>query len=389
MLTVRLPEATPPNPTQYEFDVVVSQTIGLPATGSTVRTRPTGGSEWQAVLLAESLAARGFRVGYIGPFFAYALDHGVQYIPYGEVIGRRDASGRQRPTAKVQTQVLVSQRFGELPAGVEFGRVVFDLHDIPDQRLQGVIAAMRDIQDSAVVVHSEFTASLLDAWPRVSVIPCMLPDEFYGHQREHGVDHAPFNAAKVGATSVSPKVRTRLRYVYGSAAMKGLEPTLALWKQIKANKVPHFKRATLTVTSPGYDQINPKWLEGAKDVEVVTGLSPAGMQELLADSDGIFMASTYPETFGIVFHQCEVARKPARVLQLHRRKDALWETMTTLDQMFERSSPSLFANADEFVASFDDDESPIAYNFGVSATMPHWLKVLGLGVTARSPEARC
>jgi hypothetical protein len=42
-----------------------------------------------------------------------------------------------------------------------------------------VMNLLHDVPDGRVVVHSKFTASLLDGWPRVSVVPCMLPDEFY------------------------------------------------------------------------------------------------------------------------------------------------------------------------------------------------------------------
>ncbi len=360
MRTVRLNPATPPNPTQHEFDVVISQMVGLAATGSTVREKPTGGSEWQTVILAEALAARGFRVAVIGPFFAYALDRGVQYLPLGEVLGRRDAEARIRPTAKVRTQVLVSQRFGPLPNGVEFERLVVDLHDLPDARLGPVMNLLHEVADGRVVVHSHFTASLLDGWPDVTVIPCMLPDVFYDQPAE-----------RMTISGKAPP-RHNPRYVYGSAAMKGLEPTLAIWKQIKAAKVPHFKRATLTITSPGYDAIDPKWLEGAKDVEVVTGLSPAGMQQLLEESSGIFMVSTYPETFGIVFHQCELAGKPARVMQAHKNQDALHTTMVNDDL--------LFTDPNKFVESFSKDWLPRATSndFRVSTVLPQWLGVLGL-----------
>lgn len=359
MFTMRLPASLPPTPTLHEFDVVISQMLGLPATGTTVREKPTGGSEWQTVILAEALAERGFRVGVIGPFFAYAMDRGVQYLPAGEVIGRRDAEARNRPTAKIRTRVLVSERFGALPAGVEFERLVVDLHDLPDARLGPVMNLLHEVDDGRVVVHSNFTASLLDGWPNVNVIPCMLPDSFY--RGVHGGEQL-----------------SRPRYVYGSAAMKGLEPTLALWKQIKAAKVQHFKRATLVVTSPGYDAINPKWLEGAKDVEVVTGLSPAGIQSLLEDSSGIFMVSTYPETFGIVFHQCELAGKPARVLQAHRQKDALGETLARPE--------TLYADANAFVDSFGGSFDAAANNYSVSAVLPKWLDVLGLSTGAPVAE---
>jgi hypothetical protein len=378
---MQLPRSTPPTPTAFDFDVVISQTVGVPATGSSVRSKPTGGSEWQAVLLAESLAARGFRVGYIGPFFAYAVDRGVTYIPLGEVIGRRDAGGTQRPTAKVRATVVVSQRFGSLPQGIEFERLVVDLHDVPDAQLGGVMNLLHDVPDGRVVVHSKFTASLLDGWPRVSVVPCMLPDEFYAHGPQNApqtnADGSPRRFGEGAATSPSPDRRTRHkgpRYVYGSAAMKGLEPTLALWQQLKAAKVPHFKRATLTVTSPGYDAISPEWIKGVRDVEVVTGLSPAGMQDLLADSDGIFMVSTFPETFGIVFHQCELAGKPARVLQLHRQRDALHDTL---------SAASVFVSPNNFAEAFEGGGHVATdRDYRVSTVLPQWIDVLGLSAGA-------
>jgi hypothetical protein len=153
--------------------------------------------------------------------------------------------------------------------------------------------------------------------------------------------------------------------------MKGLAPTLELWNELKRTKNYHFKKATLTICSPGYDAIDPKLLEGAKDVRIYQGLSPAGMQELLAASDGIFMVSTYPETFGIVFHQCEVAGKPSRVLRAHGNADALDEVLATPDSTFD--------NADEYVKAFECDYGGISPNdYRISTHIGRWLEVLGL-----------
>ncbi len=179
----------------------------------------------------------------------------------------------------------------------------------------------------------------------------MLPDEFYVPR----------------ATPVKFDER-RSNYVYGSAALKGLEPTLALWKEIKRERVYHFRKATLTITSPGYDDIDPKLLEGCKDVIVHRGLSPYGMQQLLAASDGIFMVSKFPETFGIVFHQCEIANKRVRVLRL-AGEDALDTTL---------ANASTFTEANAFVEDFAIEHNQLAaHDFSVSAVLPRWLDVLG------------
>jgi hypothetical protein len=319
-----------------------------------VRQAPTGGSEWQTVVLAEALADRGYRVAVLTPDGAHARAFGVDYIPATSVAGafQDPFTGEQRPSVRLTTTALVSERFGPLPPFVEFAgepRVVFDLHDLPDPRIEHIMGAL-SMPGASIVVHSEFTQRLLPGWPRVKVIPCMLPDEFYD------------------ARSATPEMRSP-RYVYGSAAMKGLEPTIALWRELKRAREKHFRKAELIVTSPGYDAIDPKLIEGVKDVRVVTGLSPAGMQQLLAGSDGIFMASTYPETFGIVFAQCEAAGKPARVLQLHGQEDAL---VTTLNHATVRGDVAAF------VQSFDVRLDVTPRDFRVSTHIDSWIDALGL-----------
>lgn len=351
---MRLKPRTAPTPDKVRYDVLISQLIGKPTNGSLVRSTPTGGSEFQVVVLAEALAERGYRVGVLTPDGAHCHANGVDYVPATSVIGAYvdPHTGEQRITTEIETDVLVSERFGPLPNGVSFIRLVFDLHDLPDARLGPVMQAMSDIKDSKVVVHSGFMHRLLPGWPRLSVIPCMLPDSFYGRERPPSQRKAKDPAR---------------HYVYGSAAMKGLEATMALWRKVKHRK--EFKHATLTITSPGYDQINPEWIKGAKDVVVMTGLSPAGMQVLLAQSDGLFMVSTFPETFGIVFHQCELAGKPARVLRAHGNVDALDETVEGL---------TVFDSEADFVASFSEDVAVESYNFSVSRHIDKWIDELGL-----------
>ena len=208
---MRLPRATPPTPTRYDFDVVISMMVGIPTTGTLVRSQPTGGSEFQVIVLAEALAATGLKVGIVSGFFAYAYINGVQYIPSGEVIGRTDSWKTHRPTAQVRTKVVISERFGDLPGGLEFERVVFDLHDLPDGRLGRVVDTMRTIPESRVVTHSQFANDLLVDFPNKSVIPCMLPDEFYDRNYDEFYD----------VPRATPS-RTARSYIYGSAALKGL-----------------------------------------------------------------------------------------------------------------------------------------------------------------------
>lgn len=145
---------------------------------------------------------------------------------------------------------------------------------------------------------------------------------------------------------------------------------MALWRELKRTKNYPFKRATLTITSPGYDSFDPKLLEGAPDVRVYHGLSPAGMQVLLSASDGLFMVSSFPETFGIVMAQAEIAGVPAHVLQVHGQTDALHTTLANL---------TLFTEPAPFVASFGAElELLPARDYRISTHLPSWLSVLGL-----------
>lgn len=373
---MRLPFSAASAPTKMEFDVLVSQLVGLPCTGTSIRTQPTGGSEWQVVLLAEALAACGYRVGVINNVQAHTLEFGVRYIPAGEVIGRSGPFGDTRRTITVESEVVVSERFGEICPGIGFNRAVFDLHDLPDQRLTTVEGAVNAIAHSRVVVHSRFMHGLLPGWPRVEIIPCMIPDEFYELQQNK------WQPPRKGPT-----------YVYGSAAMKGLEPTLQLWRELKRRKVYHFKHAKLIVCSPGYDKVRPELLKELKDVQQAPPLTPAGMQMLLKEADGIFHVGIFPETFGLVFAQCEIAGKPAHVLR-RGYEDALDEVLTHTETVFN--------DADFFVKSFDphgavDGKEPketvnllpsgqaassaasaTPKDYRVSTHIKKWLEVLGL-----------
>lgn len=367
---MRLPPRTTPTPEQRTYDVVISQAVGKWANGFTVRNQPTGGSEWQVVLLAEALVTRGYSVAVLTPEGAFSSYGGVDYVPFTACLGafQDPETGEKRHSIEIKCVVLVSERFGQLPPHVDFGRLVYDLHDLPDDRLQPVMAGLSSCPDSAVVVHSPYLAGLLETWPRVSVIPCMVPDEFYDAPTPRG----GFNASMEGG-----KLTRERRYVYGSAAMKGLAPTLQLWAELK-KKAYHFKKATLTITSPGYDEIDPELLKGAKDVRVMTGLSPAGMQQLLAASDGIFMVSTYPETFGIVFHQCEIAGKPAWVLRAHPNDDALTTTLANPWTVDASNADELLEKISGFDRTGAAHDLHSAKDFRISTHIDAWIEVLGL-----------
>lgn len=355
---MRLHKRQPLTRIPLQYDVVISQNFGRPIDSYRARTLPNGGSELHTVVVAEGLQKAGLRVAVIQPGAHFVRWEGVDYLSLEDVI--------HRGIFDIQCEVLVSQRFGSLPANVSFARLCVEMHDLPDDRCNNVMGFMAEIPGCKTIVHSEFNAALYPGWPGLTVIPAMIADEL-------------FDLPKVERSSNS-RERT---LVYGSAALKGLAPTLQLWREIHKNKYM-FKKAKLIVTSPGYDdamQTLESW-SGKKRAEIRDGEWGEGvsyrqqktvgdMQRLLQNSDGIFMCNTLCETYGVVQTQCEIAGRPAWVMCLNG-PGALRETLA--NPFTVHTQPADFVDA---VCSSSWPELKPAKNVRQSVVTSQWMDVLG------------
>lgn len=364
---MRFPARKPFQRIRLDYDVVISQNFGRPIDSYKARIQPNGGSELHTVVVAEGLQKAGLKVAVIQPGPNFVRWAGVDYLSLEDVISRG--------LYDIQCEVLVSQRFGSLPANVSFARLAVEMHDLPDERCHNVMPFMAEVPGCKTIVHSKFNAELYPDWPGLTVIPAMVEDSLF--------DLPP-------VTRSPGRERT---LIYGSAALKGLAPTLQLWRELHKNKYM-FKKSKLIVTSPGYDdamQVLEEW-SGKSRASVVDGdwgngvtyeqqRTVGDMQRRLQNSDGIFMCNVLCETYGVVQTQCEIAGRPAWVMCLNG-PGALKETLANPDTV--HTDPEAFVNA---VCAPHWPEMKPAKDVRQSTVIPLWLDCLGLKSKKRSSAA--
>jgi hypothetical protein len=326
--------------TKPEFDVLLVDTVGRPFNESFLANHGMGGSEFQAVMLLEELAKRGYRCGCInnGPF-ASVSSNGVKYYPMADL-----KLGIIRP----KTNILIGMRTGNLPDGIEFGTCIFWIHDIPDQRLKTVHEYLVQMQDARAVCVSKWQQSKCPpGWDTCSeVIPNMIPDWVYEHAGQK---------------------RDSNKFVYASAAMKGLDATLEVWSALK-KKHRSLKKARLEVLSPGYDSPSDA-IKNAKGVTFRGSLPFADVVHEIATSRALFYVNTLPETFCIVGAMCEAVGTPPLILCVNDT-GALPNTL----------SATVCTDGDRFENRLIDDEylSEEPKDYRASTVVPQWIKFLGL-----------
>lgn len=340
---MRFNKRNPIEPTKVQYDVVISQNFGRPIDGYRARTMPNGGSELHTVLVAEAIQRAGYRVAVIQPGPSYVRWNNVDYYSAQDVL--------MRGIFQLDCEVLVSQRFGALPQNVAFKRLAVEMHDLPDDRLNDIMGMMT-IPGTKTILHSQFNADLYKDFPGKVVIPAMIEESLY----------------ELPPLDRDSNRRDRV-FVYGSAALKGLEPTLQLWKAMRNEYA--MRKAKLIVTSPGYDSPDFDALRNTPGVEYRQQKTLGDMQRLLQQSDGIFMVNTLVETYGCVQTQCEVAGRFAWVFCPHG-VGALKETLA--------NPHTVHTDINAFVKAVTGkwEKPKPAKNVRQSVVVPLWLDALGL-----------
>ena len=288
-----------------DYDIVFYDTVGMAYTGLTPQRQGLGGSEFEAILLAEALAARGARVLVLNNTPAPEHCNGVEYAHHSE-------SSRVPRCA-----ALILQRYSTLPA-IDAAKILIAASDIPGSaydHLDGLVASARDV---TLVAVSEWQKELFPRnWSR-TVIPNMLPDFVYEVER-----------------SVNPR-----KFVYASAALKGLKETIEAWKELVGDGNP--RQLELHVCTPGYDSYDANAL-GALGVRFLGSLPFAQVVEEIATSAGLFFVNTHSETFCIVAALAEALRRRTHIL-CASHPGALPTTL---------NSPLLTTEREKFLADFN------------------------------------
>ncbi len=323
------------------YDLVLFDPCGVPYTGTTFRHGGLGGSEFEAVLLAEGLAEKGFKVAVLNSFKFPTHENGVDYWPHDIL-----------HTKTVKCKTLLMLRSFEVPyTKIEYENVRVWLTDLPNEN---TIAQMSPWampgRPGGVVCVSNWQRSLLPATWNTTTIYNMLPDWVY---------------------DLPAKTKTPGKNIYASAAVKGLDQTIDFWKELKKNYF--LKKSELFVCHPGYDAIDVEKLKANK-INFLGSLNFAQLVEELRTSQHMFFVNTMPETFGISPVLAEVLGVTPQVMYL-QHSGALTEVLSNHQRVT--------SNADVFQQQvFDNAKNPPelkpAKDYRVSSILPKWIKELKL-----------
>ena len=327
----------------YDYDVVIWDTVGG-AYSSESMQKASGGSEKEVVQLAEALAARGFSILCVNKYVGRPLTHnGVTWD------GECGATFHDGPT--VRCKMLIVQRYSVLPPRhlVLPDRMVVRATDVYGKYYDHLSALTH-------LCVSEWQAKAFrEAGFPVKVIPAMLDDDYY-------------------ELASTPKVRGR--FIYASAAMKGLQETIRKWIELQRRFPLEMKDCQLHVTSPGYGKIDPEHRLWGKEellshnVRLMPDLPPRELAKYMATCEGLFYCNVFPETF------CAVAAIAAAVgCRIH-----------VLAKNGLAGIPEATGNVGVFDIEEDFDRHFIlaagvvepAADFRVSTVMPQWLAALHL-----------
>jgi glycosyltransferase involved in cell wall biosynthesis len=325
---------------------VFSRVLFYDAVGSTYNA-PQGpiGTEQNVVLLAEALTRHGVS---------------VQAVTMAGLLVRNSVVSPDERWSEVDTLVLL--RYGQPPplSYVRFSRRVLFSTDSLDITIGGYDhydAAFRQETDLVVVAAWQlelFRQRGLTGWRSKHVIPGILPESILAKR-----------------TLAAPKFPRR--FVYASAARKGLEATLKLWASLSPPD------AELVVTNPGYDEEEARrilggTIRGTSKVHVV-GVLPNmdAVADLISESAGLFYVNTYPECTSITLAMCEALGRRVHMLC----KNGLGGVRETI------RSPLVTENADEFARDFfgalrrpSDFRLGVPYNFSAARAAEEWLPLV-------------
>lgn len=217
------------------FDVISFDSCGVPFDGWTPTLSGLGGSESQDIIVLESLAKCGLRVLSINRLVSQAIVNGVTYLPMAQLAD------------KIKTKALILQRASALPENIEAERLFVRAHDVYSEwsgyNVHDPLFTDGNLKPTLLCVSEWQRKGYPSHWPSM-VVYNSIPDWVYDDGTK--------------GTRNSPS----LSFFYASAAIKGLEPTLRFFQDMKTLKA--FRGATLDVCCPGYSAPDGIEIDGVR-----------------------------------------------------------------------------------------------------------------------------
>lgn len=309
-----------------DVDVIIYDTVGMPYIGQTPDHASLGGSEFSAIQVAEGFAGYNLKVTVLNNVRNDVTHNGVRYLHHS-----------MSTIWSISCKLLLVQRYTPVPTHIKYDKLVLVLHDKPDD---AAIKRLYTYTSAVPVFVSNWQKSLYpDILPGV-VIPNIIPDRVYNTEPN----------------------KVKGRFIYASAASRGLKESLRLWECIKG----YASDIELFCCAPSYDPIQGTLPE-------VTELGSISFPDLvyqLSMAEGLFYAHNNPETFCIVAAVAEALGCRVHALGLN----GLGALPEVIDSKF------LSTNRFEFVRDFLNNigsTKPVTNRkyYGSSAIMPKWMEL--------------
>lgn len=273
-----------PSGPERSYDVVLYDECSSALSPRRADVEGVGGVEWSHMLLADALSREGEKVLVLSSYKGCERYDGdrsgsIEYGHVSRVFEERISCG-----------ALIVSRWSRVPATVEAERVVFSEHDIPETWMYDHQRPWLDDGAPMVCVSPWLAHAISDVgadwrrtvgdWRRV-VIPPMMLDECY----------APIEDGEKQPT----------KFVYASAALKGLTPSLDVWGLIREH-FPETLLAELFVATNGYDDpsLNDSRRMDAMGVRPLGRLPARAIIRELRSAAGLFYVNSYSETFSMI-----------------------------------------------------------------------------------------
>jgi tetratricopeptide (TPR) repeat protein len=330
------------------YDVVFYDDVGGAISPAVALKQGMAGAEHQVMLAAQGLSAAGRKVLVISRLKRWGFEN-----EYNERIAFVDIQEYQ----EICVKVLVIHAYSSIPAWIEADKTFVLSKDLPGGNHSDHLSNGLTVGGWTHIAPSKWASDeygkLYPNWKTRIVIPYMIQDHVY----------------------TFPKVpKDPNKFIYASAALKGLTRTLEEWCGI-----PRVSHAMLYVCVPGYDAPSnkDKTLFDSENIKFLGSLTPEKVIEEMRTAAGMFYVNVFPETFCVSAVLAETLGCRMHIL-CENGFGALKETLTSASV-----TDDLRTFRAEFVTSciYDVEGSP-PRNFNEHEVVPQWEHAL-FGETSR------
>lgn len=244
-------------------DIILFDTSGSPYTGQTVHITGMGGSEFQAILLLEAMAAVGKKVVCLNNTTETIEHNGVLYLPNISVANYQ-----------FKCNHLIIHRTSFIPRKIQHKKCYQWVTDLNGPQNLPFYDLLESGKCKLVTLSNFSNEQFPITWDK-HVINFMIPDWVYNY----------------------PTPENKSDFIYASSIMKGYNATLQYWSYFKNNG--YLKDKKLHVCLPGYDNPPNDISIQQLDVNYLGTLTFKDVVETMSKCEGMFYVNNVPETFCI------------------------------------------------------------------------------------------